>query len=386
MSDATVAVHLNDDATGLRLKVATDSGFTLPIYSSAVSTSNCRAKITITGLSADTLYYYRVQKGGEDISTLTGQFRTKPAASFAFAFASCANTGSNATVFDTIRSAAPKFFIHMGDRHYTDIAVAEDTPFFESAERCIAQGKQAQLFREVSTYYTWDDHDFGPNDSDGTSLGRDNACRIYRETVPHPQLVLTGPTDPIYYTFDVGRVRFIVTDLRSEASPKGDTDNSSKTMLGATQKTWFKNLIQSSTGYYIIWVSSRVFHANAIAGHDSWGGFTTERTELANHINTYASGRVLVITGDRHQAGIDNGTNCNYASGGDPITCVMAAPLDQTVNTHGSATFSSGVFSNNGQYGWIAITDGGGATITVDCAVKNSAGTNLATLSLSPSL
>lgn len=379
MAGATVVARVTDNVSGLRLKVATDAGFTSPVYGTAVASSGGIAKMTITGLAADTLHYYRVQKDGVDISTLTGQFRTKPAASFKCCFASCSQTGSNHAVFDSIRNESPHFFIHMGDRHYNDVADASDAAQREGHERALAQSRQHQLFREVCTYYVWDDHDYGPNDSDGTFTGKNNARRVFRERVPHVTLEQNGEADPIYYSFDVGRVRFIVTDLRSEASAKGATDDASKTMLGATQKTWFKDLIENSAGFLLVWVCSRVFHATTSAGHDSWGGFNTERVELADHIKTHASGRFVILTGDRHQAGIDDGTNCDYATTGDPLPICMAAPLDQSTNTHGGATFSGGVSSGNGQYGIMEITDGGGASITVDWTLKNSGGTTLDT-------
>lgn len=387
MAEATIVARVTDDVSGLRIQAAEDSGFTTGIVNSpTVTASGGIAKMTLSGLSAATAYYYRLQKDGSAVGSLTGQFSTMPAASFKCCFAGDADSGSNHAVFDSIRGEAPDFFIHLGDRNYDDVAEASDAAFRQSHERCLSQSRQAQLFREVSTHYIWDDHDFGPNDSDGSFVGKANARRIYRERVPHPTLVNSGATDPIYYTFDVGRVRFIVTDLRSEASAKGDTDNSSKSMMGATQKSWFKNLVQNSSGYFLVWVCSRVFHATTTAGADHWGGFNTERVELADHIKTYASGRFAILTADRHQLGIDDGTNCDYATSGDPLPIFLAAPLDQATNTQGGATFSEGVSSGNGQYGIMEITDGGGASITVDWTGKNSGGSALTTNSFSVSL
>jgi phosphodiesterase/alkaline phosphatase D-like protein len=133
MADATVAVQVNANVSGIRLKVATDAIFTSPVFGAAVSSSKGIAKPTITGLAAATLYYYKVQKDGADIANCpTGTFRTKPAASFKCCFGSCVLTGSNHAVFDTIRAENPDFFIHMGDRHYKDIAVASDSEHYEA--------------------------------------------------------------------------------------------------------------------------------------------------------------------------------------------------------------------------------------------------------------
>ena len=75
------------------------------------------------GLQPDTAYRYAIESaGGRD--ERHGQFRTfkDGAFSFAFAFGSCASTGSNNLVFDVIRRRTPHFFLHLGDFHYANIA------------------------------------------------------------------------------------------------------------------------------------------------------------------------------------------------------------------------------------------------------------------------
>jgi hypothetical protein len=41
------------------------------------------------------------------------------------------------------------------------------------------------LNMELPMAYMWDDHDFGPDNSDATAPGRDASLRAYREYVPH---------------------------------------------------------------------------------------------------------------------------------------------------------------------------------------------------------
>jgi alkaline phosphatase D len=363
--------------------VSTSSDFSSPSYSSPVATANRVARLSITGLAAGTNYYYGIEINGSLDLYTTGTFRTSPTASFTFGFATCNSSGSNHVVFDQIISEDPDFFIHIGDLHYHDFSTANTQQFLSAYDEALAAGP-GKLFRQVTSYYMFDDHDYGPNDGAGDFVGRDNAIEAYRQRVPYPTLEEVASDGAVYYSFEVGRCMFIVTDLRSESTNKSATDNSSKTMMGAAQKTWFKGLLSdvANAGKFFFWVNSRVWTTlPVIAGHDSWAGFTTERTELADHVKANCLGRIAIVTGDRHQLGIDDGSNSDYATGGGcPIPVFMAAPLDRPNNTHGSGTFSEGgVFNNNGQYGLVTVTDGGGATITIDMVGKKSDGSTLVT-------
>ncbi len=338
------------------------------------------AKLAIDGLVADTEYTYQVLLDGVPAQAATGRFRTLPAAgvaaNFMVAFSGDAETGSTRQVFDTIVTKDPLMMIHMGDLHYANIATNTPSLFHTEYDRVLASAPQARMLRNVPTAYVWDDHDYGPNNADGTSASKPAAASVYRSRVPHYSLPdATG----IWQTWDIGRVRFVITDQRSAASPKADTDNSSKTMLGATQKTWFKGILSNSAGMLIVWICPRWFGMPASAGADSWAGFTTERAELADYIKANCHGRVVVLSADLHTLALDDGTNHDFATGGgEPLPTFQAAALDKTPAT-GGGTYSHGEYLTVGQFGTMAIADAGGATLDVTWKGWNILGTQLVT-------
>lgn len=312
-----------------------------------------------------------------------GSFQTLPPAGapadFFIAFSGDAETGSDFRSFSAIRAENPLLFIHLGDLHYENISVNDQDVFHQAYDKVLKSPRQATLYREIPTIYVWDDHDYGPNNSDGTSITKPAAAAAYRSRVPHYPL---EESTSIYHSFDVGRVRFIVTDQRSAASPNSDTDNSSKTMLGTAQKTWFKNLLSNSPGMLIVWVCPRWFGKGAVAGGDSWGGFTTERTELADHIKANCLGRVIILAADLHTLAIDDGTNHDFATGGGcPIPIFQSAALDQSVFIGTDATYSEGgQFTNRGQYGTMEVSDPDTGAIRVTWHGCDSFSNELATL------
>jgi alkaline phosphatase D len=364
-------------STEVRLLVSDGSATTLTSAESTDSDLMCR--FDLTGFADNTAHTYQVQVNGVPRGPI-GRFRTLPAAgaaaSFTVAFSGDAATGSVSPVFNAIRAQEPLMFIHLGDLHYENISINNQSLFHAAYDRVLRSEPQARLLREVPSDYIPDDHCIGPNNADGTSASIPAATAVYRSRVPHYPL---PDSVGLWHTFDVGRVRFIVTDQRSQASPQGNTDDSFKTMLGAAQKTWFKNLLSNSAGMLIVWVCPRWFGVPAMAGSDSWGGFTTERTELADYVKANCHGRVVVLSADLHTLAVDDGTNHDFATGGgEPLPCFQAAALDQTP-VSGGLTYSHGEYLNSGQYGTMQIADSGGASIGVTWRGHDSTGAVLVT-------
>lgn len=384
VSGITAVVKVDFPAS-VRLAVDTDPEFPSPLFSSVFEALDRTARLEVDGLSPDTAYYCAVEVNGSLDLEKTGTFKTLPSpgpTSFRCAFSGDAGTGSNHAVFGAILAMDPLLFIHIGDFHYEDISVNDEDVFRAAYDAVLASPGQAALYRQVPTLYMWDDHDYGPNDSHAGAPGRDSACKVYRKRVPHPPLALSGETDAIYFAYEVGRVLFIFTDQRSMASPRGAADNSSKSILGAAQKAWFKGLLSdpANAGKLFVWVCSRVWGGVPTAGADHWGGFTTERTELADHIKAHCAGRICVLSADMHSLAIDDGSNHDFATGGGaPMPTFQASPLDRTgAETYGGATYSQGGrFLGNGQFGTMEVADVGGEEISVTWTGFNSAGAQL---------
>jgi len=377
MSTVTISAKL-EIGLPARFVLSTSDEFTHPIYSGSVTPDSAFKiiKTTITGLTANTKYYVAVQLIGGLIDTSKiGSFTTPQtgAHSFSFASASCSASASNALIFDAIKSRVDAgeidFFMHTGDIHYDDIAVNDEALFHASLNNAFNTVRQNALWRSVPMYYMWDDHDYGPNDSDRDSPSRQASVAAYRRRVPSPPLAKSGAEDAPYYSFVRGRVRFVVTDQRSERSPKGDTDNASKVVFSDDQRDWFFDELSAAetAGQSIIWVCTKPWIAAASAGADHWGGYTTERTTIGNFITTNGlSGRIAVLSGDMHALAYDDGTSVNNTAG---LNVMQAAALDRLGSDKGGPYTvgpirnpSSGAVS---QYGLIDVTDTGTGNIGV---------------------
>ena len=334
------------------------------------------AGFVLEGLEPATRYRYRADVDGG--AALTGTFRTFGDGpwSFRLAFASCAETGSASSVFDAIRTAQPDLFIHMGDFHYEDIAVADVERFRRAFDAVMASPTQSRFYRSVPIAYMWDDHDYGGNNSDGSSASRPAALAVYRQFVPHYPLD-AGAGAAIHQAFTVGRVRVIMTDERSRRTSDRSA-SSTASMLGASQLQWLKAQLSAAAGApLVVWVNTVPWIAKAGSFSDDWGSYAAEREDLANHIHRLGlTRRILMLSGDAHMVAIDDGTHSNYATGagraGPGFVVMHAAPLDRATSEKGGP-YSHGVSRQQGQFGLLQVADDGRA-LKVDLSGRDKAG------------
>jgi phosphodiesterase/alkaline phosphatase D-like protein len=367
-SARVVAALAAETESEVRLHYAAGSEVTLDdpaVTGVSAAAEEAVVAFQLTGLQPDTDYAYAVEVGGVlDATRGVGKFRTAPegAASFRFTFASCARLGSNAETYTTIADADPLFHLITGDFFYGDIAADDVGIFKRDYDRQITQPAAADLFRSVPVAYMWDDHDYGPNDADRNSPSRPAALSAYRSFVPHYPLAFADVSEgPMAQAFTIGRVRFLVADLRSQRDPKTEVDGPDKSMLGAAQKEWLKDEFRAADGEYpvIVWVSSVPWIDRSPTPGDDWGAYATERQEMADFIATEGIDGVVMLAGDAHMVAADDGTNSDFSELGDAGFPVLhAAPVDQHVSEKGGP-YSEGVSLIPGQFGLVTVTDSG---------------------------
>jgi alkaline phosphatase D len=286
---------------------------------------------------------------------------------FVVAFSSCAGGTrlmplshvSNSGVFAALAALDPHLFIHMGDLHYYNIPgpaepVEEVAGLFRRAfDRVLSQERQALFYRRTPLVYMWDDHDYGTDNSDGRSPTKAGVRHFYASDVPHYPTPLAPSADgPIAQAFDIGRVRFLLTDLRSERRPD------ERTMMGARQLEWFLGELDRAAREAVpltVWVNS-VPWITADGDLEGWGRFADERRRIGERITSLGlSDRFVVITGDAHMLAFDDGRHNPHGG----FVVAQAAPLDRFVRKKGGPYSHEPSGQRNGQFGVLRITDDG---------------------------
>ena len=163
------------------------------------------------------------------------------------------------------------------------------------------------------------------------------------------------------------RVRFILTDGRSARSDVDAPDDARKSMLGEQQKAWFlAELLDAADRYPLtVWVNPLPWISAQTPGADHWGGYATERRELADFIADNEIDGLVMVSGDAHMVAIDDGSNSDFTTdGASGFPVIHAAALDRPGAVKGGP-YSHGTVPGGGQFGVLAVEDPGESTVNV---------------------
>ena len=132
-------------------------------------------------------------------------------------------------------------------------------------------------------------------------------------------------------------IEFFNIDCISYRDPIADTDNASKTMLGANQKAWLKAQLLASSATFKVIVSNKKTYATPTNDNtDTWGEYTTERDEMLTYIASNSLTGIMWLSGDRHYPHVIK----TSISGGDTYDhyCFCACPISIDTNSIGIAS------------------------------------------------
>ncbi len=333
--------------------------------------SDLTAHARLEGLEPSTTYFYR-PRVGDVYLTLPSQrsFTTAPApdetVEYTFAVVSDAltNDGNLTTSYENLALHQPAFVLQIGDLDHRDPGTMApwDVETWrrmhrdQLAEYQAGQTLDRSVLAVTPFFHTWDDHDFGNNDTNGTAPWKDLALQAFQEYFPLPPDA-PNPEQGIWYSFRWGQVEVFMLDMRSQRSPNGDVDSASKSMLDHFeledgQKQWLKDSLVASTATWKILISSTCFNRYG-KQEDSWAEFLVEQRELLQYFVDQDLTGLFVISGDIHSGGgIDDGT-----FGGLPEVTVPATNINLGNCTGGiCGTWSEGIQVGDNPAGYASVS------------------------------
>ncbi len=305
-AEAWIWVKVSKPAN-LKVRVSENADFSAPrdFIGGRVNENTGRtAAIRVHGLQPAMRFYYEVLLDDRVVSD-------SPASSFITAAPSGTNgrirvalgscvgrlpEHSAAAWGDIAARANFDLFLMLGDNHYADSTDLERQRLYYTAHRQLAGFREITAQRPM--YAIWDDHDFGPNNSDSTAKGKEQSRQAFFEYWANPARSVE-PQDPaIYHTFERSGVAFFMLDVRWHRTPNKEPDDASKTMLGATQLAWLKRELKASKARVKILASGSEWQT--FSQPDSWAKFLTERDALLAWMQQEGIEGVIFLSGDRH--------------------------------------------------------------------------------------
>lgn len=209
--------------------------------------------------------------------------------------------GGDYQIFNSILEKDPDFMIWLGDNVYLRQNEWDTrTGIIHRYTHDRSLPEMQALLASVSNYAIIDDHDFGPNDSDGSFWNKDMTEEIFADFWANPSYGISGVEGGAITFFNWQDVDFFMLDNRYFRDPNYLIADD-KTMLGEKQLDWLKkSLVSSKASFKFIVMGGQFLTEDKNYETYSNYGFEKERLELINFIYTQGIKNVVFLDGDRH--------------------------------------------------------------------------------------
>jgi alkaline phosphatase D len=165
-----------------------------------------------------------------------------------------------------------------------------------------------RLLASMHHYATWDDHDYGPNDSNWSYEYKDETLKIFQAYWGNPSYGETGHPG-VYTKFYWGDAAFFLLDnhyYRDGATLNQDL-NPEKTQFGRRQLEWLKqSLIQAKelNHFKFLFIATGNQMLQTEPRGEPHELYRREREELLAFLREYNLTGVVFLTGDVHHSGL----------------------------------------------------------------------------------
>lgn len=237
------------------------------------------------------------------------QWRTDPPA-FRFVAGSCnyvnepavdrpgRSYGNGYGIFRSMDSLNPDFMVWMGDNTYLrEVDWNSRSGMVHRYTHTRSLPEMQPLLARTQHYATWDDHDFGPDNSDRSFALRDEATAVFKQFWANPNY---GAGGGISGTFEWQDVQFFLLDNRSFKMPNNlQTEN--KQLLGDQQVQWLiEALSVSKAPFKFVVIGGQVLNPVIADWSENYAKYPEEQQKLLEGIRKNNITGVIFLSGDRH--------------------------------------------------------------------------------------
>ncbi len=179
-----------------------------------------------------------------------------------------------------------------------------------------------KAFLESCAHYaTWDDHDYGPNDSDGRFKLKDTSLAVFKKFWVNPYYGTNG-NDGVFCHFSQQDCDFFILDSRFHCDKKGGYIR----LLGDVQMDWLKEKLKASKANFKFIFSGTQFLPVEQHG-ETWGKYSIENGDFMEFLEKEKINGVVLVSGDRHYSELNKkereGTYPLYEFTCSPLTSFM---------------------------------------------------------------
>ncbi|MGQ9798454.1 MAG: alkaline phosphatase D family protein [Ignavibacterium sp.] len=210
--------------------------------------------------------------------------------------------GSDYQIVKSIYNSKPDFMLWLGDNYYLREADWDSwSGILHRITHTRSLPELQPLLGSVHHYAIWDDHDFGPNNSDRGFWNKDKTLEAFKLFWSNPSFGVNGNSGITTY-FQWADVDFFLMDDRYFRAPN-DLNDDDKPYLGDEQINWLiDNLVSSRAPFKFIAVGNQVINPVQGKGIETYEMFKKEKERLLSLIEKNKIEGVIFLSGDRHHS------------------------------------------------------------------------------------
>jgi len=208
--------------------------------------------------------------------------------------------GSNYSIFESIAKKNPDIMLWGGDNVYLREADWDSkSGIYHRYTHSRALKEMQPLLASTQNIAIWDDHDFGPDDSDRSFYNKYTTQQAFKDFWANKSYGMDAEQkEGIFSSYNWSDAELFMLDNRFFKSPNKRLTGE-KTMLGSTQIQWLIDaLTYSKASFKIIVIGGQVLNTEAV--FENYENYKSEKDFLLSEILANKIKGVVFISGDRH--------------------------------------------------------------------------------------
>lgn len=235
--------------------------------------------------------------------------------------------GGEYNIFNVIHAKNPNLMVWLGDNVYLREAdFYSRTGIMKRYTNSRSLPELQPLLASAQHYAIWDDHDFGPNNSNRSFIAKDLTSEAFELFWGNPSYGVNGKggitSQFLYYD-----IEFFLLDNRYFRSPNRRTTGD-RTILGKEQIEWLIDALKTSRSPFKMVAMGGQF-LNSEAAGETYANLPEEREFILQRIREENIHGVIFLTGDRHHSELSK----LELKEGLPIYDLTVSPLTARSNT-----------------------------------------------------
>jgi len=208
--------------------------------------------------------------------------------------------GGGYSIFEAIDNKSPEIMLWLGDNIYTrEVDFYSLSGYQKRYTNSRKLDEMQSLLKNTNHYAIWDDHDYGPNNSDRSNAYKQQALKAFQQFWANPTYGFNNINCAVT-KFKYNDAAFFLLDDRWFRSPN-NRKTGERDYFGEAQLQWLVDaLVSTDATFKFVAVGGQVLNSAAV--YENYATYPKERKKLLNLLEKERIKNVIFLTGDRHHS------------------------------------------------------------------------------------